>query len=80
MIKIYLYLPDFYFPERNGLLLCQEWFDVRSWRAYIHAWLMLPRGQALPLERWLPDEMLRYLESEYRLPRRMLIHCCVLPL
>jgi hypothetical protein len=80
MIKIHFYVPDFYFPERNGLLVCQEWCDVHSWRAYLHAWLKLPRGQALPLESWLPDGMLRLLESEYQLPRHMLMHCCALPL
>jgi hypothetical protein len=80
MIKIHLYVPDFYFPERNGLWVCDEWFGARSWRAYVHAWLKLPRGQALPLEEWLPDVDLRFLESAYQLPRHMKIHCCVLPL
>lgn len=80
MIKIHLWLPDFYQPERNGLYLGAYWFPVQWWKNYCGTWAKLPKGQALPLERWLPRRALDGLSLHCGLPGHLRIHCNALPL
>jgi len=75
MIKLHLLLPDFIEPERNGLFLGSVWCPIRRWRSYIHAWLKLPLGAALPLDFLLTVEQLR----ELALPGYLPVHVSALP-